>query len=94
MASWQLCALEGELIVRLISRAGGWCACVGRAHHSLPIVLVIDLRSGEAFQQCLDTTCHEPRNGGYVAASAFIGVASAGSGLPCRSALEEWMTQV
>ena len=89
---WLALALEGEWMLRLIPYAGGRCACIGRPHRSRQIVLTIDLRTGEAYQQCLDVTCREPRNGGYVAASAFVGVAAAGSCLPCPSAIEEYLT--
>ena len=84
IASWQLQVLQGELLLRLIPWAGGLCACRGREHRSNSVLLTIDLSTGEAFQQCFDRQCVEPRNGGYVAAAMPVNVAQC---LPPRSAV-------
>ena len=84
--------LEREHLLRLIAWAGGRCACRARAHRSRPIVLAIDLSTGEAYQQCLDSDCRrELLNGGHVVASTLDGVATAGCGLPPSSVIEEWL---
>ena len=73
IASWQLHALEAERLLRLLPWGGGRCACVGREHKSLPVVLAIDLVDGEAYQQCLDVTCRRPvEGGGFVAAGVTM----------------------
>ena len=81
IASWQLLALEGELLLRLLPWGGGRCACVGREHRSLPVVLAIDLVSGVAYQQCLDGACRRYLNDGrrYVAASVAVGDVPSGT---------------
>ena len=68
------------LLSRTIPLGCGRCACVGREHKSLPVVLTIDLVDGEAYQQCLDATCRRPvEGGGFVAAGRRIGAVPAGS---------------
>ena len=57
-----------------VSGEGGRCACKARKHMQHNIKVVIDVRSGEAWQGCYDRACvRSVGRGGYVAAYHPLG---------------------